>query len=199
MKNNYGVLILAAGLSERMGVPKFLLGYDNSVTFYEKIIDGYLKSGISHMVMVINRDDFKHLNRYKNKIEVVVNDYPGRGRFYSFVTGLKAFGGIKNIFVHNVDNPFVIEPVLNKMISDLKTRHYVVPVYQGKGGHPVLLSSQIVADAVSLYDYNNNIKEYLKKFGRINRVTCRAEVTVNINTPGDYEKFLKGLKSGFYK
>ncbi len=198
MLKKYGVLILAAGFSQRMGQPKFLLPAGNSKTFLEKIVENYSTTGAADIVVVVNKNDFRYLETLNLDVKPVINESPEKGRFYSVVRGLENFDEIRDTFIHNADNPFVFDDVLINLANALTKNSYAVPVYKGKGGHPVLISKEVAERIVAEQNSGYNLKEYLKSFNRINVQANRSGVLVNINTPDDYKDYINRLKTGFY-
>ncbi len=196
---NYGVIILAAGNSERMGYPKFTNIYDNNISFLENIIFSYKKLGINKIVVVINSENKKYIE--KNNInlgdsKLIINKYPEKGRFYSIITGLKYFSDEKAIFLHNSDNPFAEKDVLEKLIENISNKNFVVPYYNQKGGHPILISKKIVDEIKIEKDESKNFKEVLKKFSKKIIVVNSNKILLNINTPEDYIIFRKNISDG---
>ncbi len=60
----------------------------------------------------------------------------------------------------------------------------------GKGGHPVLLGSGVV-DIIRALDEGVDFRDVLKRFPRIEVPWPGEGILWNINTPGDYERFMK--------
>ncbi len=52
----YSAIILSAGKSSRMGVPKFSLMFDDKSTFLEKIINAYADFGCEEIIVVLNNE-----------------------------------------------------------------------------------------------------------------------------------------------
>jgi len=120
---NSAVVILAAGFSGRMGIPKLSLPFDEKQTFTEKIISTYLTAGCKNIVLVVNRQGNEVLRQQtdfltESNVSVVLNTFPQRERFYSLQLGLKLLDGFRAVFVQNIDNPFV-HPVPSKAGRDL--------------------------------------------------------------------------------
>ncbi len=191
---NFSVLILAAGFSGRMGVPKFSLSYDKNQTFLTKIIRSYQSAGCKEIVVVVNRQGQEYLKQQKtffagNDITVVLNTFPERERFYSLQTGLKMLSNGKPVFIQNIDNPFVETDLLYRMADAFEPEAYVVPRYNGRGGHPVLLSAKIVSDLLASTDYRQNLRDFLRPYPKINCPVEDEKVLVNINSPQEYRKY----------
>jgi len=198
MSNNKPIaLILAAGTSDRMGRLKAFLPFDEHRTFLEKIFDGFSAFGCSEIWVVLNKKGMDKVKgeRFADNIRFVLNEHPEKERFYSLQTGLKAMPKNTPVFLHNGDNPMIGEAVLNEVWAAYRENAVTIPVYQNKGGHPVILAPEITKEIINEADEHTNLKTFLKKFPQ-NRVPVQhAGVLTNINTPEAYEKYFgKPLK-----
>jgi molybdenum cofactor cytidylyltransferase len=187
----FSVVILAAGNSSRMKEPKALLKFDKNTVFIEHIIAKYLQHKLcNELVVVVNSKLANLLQNYIQdmpKVKIVVNHYPEKERFYSIQCGMKALTHSENIFLHNVDNPFVNLKTLDELILRIKGFDFAVPQYQDKGGHPVLLSSGIATDIIAEKNTNQNLKEYLRKYKKNYVPVDNRNILVNINNEKDYQ------------
>ncbi len=194
----YSVLILAAGFSSRMKKQKALLSFNENVSFIEHIVESYFKSpACKEIVVVANKDNTESIRRsikVKGNWRLVINPYPEKERFYSIQHGLKALELKKSVFIHNVDNPFVSQTVIGKLIKLLSQGDFCVPEYQKSGGHPILLSEKVVSRIIKEDDYKQNLKNYLKKFKKIYVPVNDKNILVNINNWDDYRQFFKQAK-----
>jgi molybdenum cofactor cytidylyltransferase len=190
---SYYALILAAGMSERMGVPKMMLPFDENRTFLDVITESYLDFGCSEVIVVVNETNSSLVEEYKRKgrIKIVINKHPDWQRFYSIQLGLKSMDNPGAVFIHNVDNPFVNSEVLNELTKALNEPGIVVPVYKDRGGHPVLISKMVVGEILKCSDYSVNFKTFLKRFKRVNVLSGNKNILVNINTLEEYHKTIK--------
>jgi len=192
-KNNFSVVILAAGLSERMGMPKMFLKWHN-LTFIENIVEGYSKFGCKEIIIVLNERDklqFENLNLSGRGIITVINEHIDYGRFYSLKLGLSTLSDAGNCFINNVDSPFAELTILSSMSQLVNNDNYVVSVFQKRKGHPVLINKKIVNDILSEKDFSLNINVFLKKY---NCSLCNVhteKIFVNINTIEDLKIFYK--------
>jgi len=187
------VIILAAGLSGRIGMPKLFLKWHNNKTFIEKIISEYLCCNISEIVVVVNKEGLNRIKKdfayIENSATIVLNLEPEKGRFSSIIRGLAVIN-LNSCFIHNVDNPFVNKTLVSEMNSLIKPDSFVVPVYKGKGGHPVLLGKDIVKYILSQTHEDRALNDVLKNFNRIEYKTRDSNILVNINTMDDYERLI---------
>jgi len=191
-KHNISAVILAAGLSERMGKPKFLLTWQK-ISFIENLINQYINFGCDTISIVLNPMHIKYyneLNIISKKIKIAVNNHPEYGRFYSLQKGLQNIRPYYNCFVSNVDNPFAEQDLLERMTQCLAPEKYVVPVYNKIKGHPVLLDVNIIKDILAEKSLNLNIKDYLQKYIQVNCPANSDKVLININTPEAYISFI---------
>lgn len=188
-------VILAAGYSQRLTRPKALLLFDRTRTFLEKIVYEYLKFGCNEIVVTLNEQTIQAMDenlfeRIGEVAKIIVNKHPDYGRFYSLQLGCKEVSEYDFCFMQNIDNPFVNQNVLQLLFNERSRSGYAAPVYEGKGGHPVLLSNPIVKAALEEKNLETNIKDFIGLFERIECEAPDGFVLVNINTPQDYEKFL---------
>ena len=191
------VIILAAGMSSRMGILKPFLKWDNHKTFLEKIIETYYSFSFeaSQINLVLNPEGYKFIQTELPEIaeyaEIFINDHPERGRFSSLKLGLQNLSKSSSCYIQNVDNPFVTDELLESMDKLTKPDSYVVPVYQGKGGHPVLIGANIITQLLSYDDTDHDLKDILVKFRKIEIETTDINILVNINSQEDYQKYFK--------
>jgi molybdenum cofactor cytidylyltransferase len=195
-ERNYSVIILAAGISSRMGMPKFSLKFNKDFTFLGNIISEYRAFSCTELVVVVNDEGALYLDEYKmcmeGAVKIAVNSHPEWERFYSLKTGLKVLDNInQQVFIHNVDNPFVNQAVLEALTEKSLDADYVSPVYKGRGGHPILLSERILADIISEKHNQLDFREYLNRYSKKMVEVDDKNVLVNINTPEEYKNLLE--------
>ena len=208
-RGNCAALILAAGYSGRMGVPKGFLPFDENRTFLEKITSEYLAFGCSPVAIVMKAKDLviyeKMHFKQKDKIQAVLNPAPEKERFFSLQTGLKAIKPTGAVFLHNVDNPFLEQELLQVLGAAFKehtslaqasacAQTFFTPTYHGEGGHPILLSQEIVKALIETPDYKQNLKIFLQSWSQINVPVNDPNILANINSPEEYERYF-GMKN----
>jgi CTP:molybdopterin cytidylyltransferase MocA len=191
--NTCAALILAGGQSRRMNFPKAFLRI-NGRTFLENIVSGYFRAGIRKIAVVMNAELIHRmpvkLLRMRH-LQIIPNAFPELGRFYSLRLGLQELMDMDYTFIHNSDNPYVEEDLLRVMCDHKSTEGYVVPVYNGQGGHPVLLSNHISSVIVSNEKNYDTLRETLANFSRVEVEAGSPHVLVNINTRKEYESHIE--------
>lgn len=178
-----------------MGQPKALLKWDESTTFIEKIINEFIEAGSAKIICMINERIESFCNKLTLPLNVkfIVNNYPDRGRFYSILTGVNALDELNYCFIHNVDNPFVNAGIIKELLTQREPGKWCSPVYNGKGGHPVLLSNRIINKITTVTDLNTTLQDILKQFPKVSVGMNDDTVLRNINTPEDYNTWFKRL------
>ena len=191
-KNTYSVIILAAGLSKRMGTPKFNLSFDKKNNFLTHIIYKYNDFNCNKIIVILNNEGTEILQQYPinypEKTTIIENKFPEKGRFHSIKLGIEKAIDNCPVFIHNIDNPFVNHTVLKKMLTYYNP-DYTVPVFSGKGGHPVLLSRHICMDILHQERDDIILSDFLKKYNKIKVEVEDDKILVNINTKDDYNKY----------
>ena len=117
------------------------------------------------------------------------------GRSWSIHLGLQQVLPGAACFIQNIDNPFLGKLLLEKLLSAVPADGYSVPVYKGRGGHPMLLGSG-VADTLRRWSGLTDFREELRRFNRIEVPYPDERILWNINTPEDYKEFTEwGMNS----
>jgi len=193
-------IILAAGFSERMGVEKLALLYDGQQSFASRILHSYQNLGCKPIVLVVNRRGEKVLNKaltgFAGNFDLVVNPFPERGRLSSLKAGLERLNPGVHAFIQNIDNPFVNQELLGQMLSLAEKADYIVPAWDGRGGHPVLLSPHVISEILKEKSDSAPLNKLLKQFKKTELATDNPGVVTNVNTPDDYRAFLKKDRVG---
>jgi CTP:molybdopterin cytidylyltransferase MocA len=171
-----------------MGSDKALLPYGKGLSFAENLIMNYSEFGARPIVMVVN--NMLDLSGFDaSQFVTVVNEHTDWGRSYSILLGTKRIPKDCACFLHNIDNPFIGTELLRLMLSTNMPDSYSVPVYEVRGGHPVLLGKGIV-DYLQNLDEVPDFREVLKQFNRVEVPYSDEQILWNINTPVDYERFI---------
>lgn len=184
------VVILAAGLSDRMGMMKPLLKFNWDRTFLEHIVKEYESYGSSEIIVVTNDTVYEKIKTENfKKVKFIINKEPQHGRMSSVIMGVSALTIKNRCFIHNCDNPFVNISLLRKLEKKLGQGDYIVPVYERKGGHPILISGKVINKILKEQLVDSDFRDVLKAFIRENTETSDNKILCNINTLEDYKKY----------
>lgn len=139
-------VVLAAGQSTRMGMPKALLPIgDTGETFLTRIVDTMQRAGVEDVVVVVGPDSVaveNLANRISGPLRLIRNPEPERGQLTSLLAALDVIDrpGVRAVLVTLVDLPLVtVETV--RLVLEVYRRTgapLVRPVKQGRHGHPVV-------------------------------------------------------------
>ena len=142
-------VILAAGASSRMGQPKALLEYKGE-TFLRRLA-GMLGEACGRVVIVLGHDAERVCAAAPEGAEMVVNPEPERGMLSSLQCGLRAVAGdAEAVLFLPVDYGAVRGDTVAGVAAQAGAAEMVVPVFEGRHGHPVCVSRAIVAELLAL-------------------------------------------------
>jgi molybdenum cofactor cytidylyltransferase len=176
-------IILAAGLSTRMGRWKMILPYGDA-TVIETAVAGALAAA-DRVILVTGYRGEELEEKFTGfpRVTTVRNYRYEEGMFSSVRTGVTVVGEGR-FFVLPGDMPGVELETYTRLLEAPKAP-VVVPEFQGKTGHPVLLDSR-VRGAVLEASAGSNLKEVLAGFRRLRVSVEDGEILHDLDTAEDY-------------
>jgi len=147
-------LILAAGESSRMGTDKATLTYRGR-TFLEAIVQTLGEADIERIVVVLGH----HAEDIQRQIkieaaQVVVNPDYRSGQTSSLQVGLRSLTADdpEAVLLCLVDHPAISAETVRRIVATFRQcgAPVVIPTYQGRRGHPVLLGRQVFEELLEL-------------------------------------------------
>jgi molybdenum cofactor cytidylyltransferase len=147
-------LILAAGESSRMGTPKATLAYRGR-TFVELIVQTLSEAGIERIVVVLGHQAEDIQRQVKiEAAQVVINPDYRSGQTSSLQVGLRSLvaDDLEAILLCLVDHPAVAAETVRNIVTTFRQSGapVVIPTYQGRRGHPVLIGRQVFGELLGL-------------------------------------------------
>ena len=198
MQIDCSVIILAAGYSSRMGSPKFALAINSQSNFLENIIHQYLNIGIRNIIVVLNSEGEKYIEQHPLKIsrpiQFIINKHPEYERFYSLKLGISALKNSFFTFVHPTDLPIVKPISLEQIYSKREEADFVKPVFNKKGGHPILLSPRLIKELADEKNEHWKLNEFLGEYSSCSVEVDDVGILDNINSREEYLVFLEKIK-----
>ena len=181
-------IVLAAGKSERMGSPKALLPISGR-TFLENVLDAISRTSIEQIIVVVGHHQ-KEIEASMRLPLVVFNPDYEKGMITSFQAGIRALSwDASGAFLFLVDHPLVEAATIEAMIMNLAPNRIILPTFQGRRGHPVLFSSDVLEEILALPSTEGANIVVRKDPGRIVEVPVNAPgILVDIDTPEQFEQ-----------
>jgi CTP:molybdopterin cytidylyltransferase MocA len=194
-----GLVILAAGYSERMGVLKPLLPVGGETALkravglgkHEKVhsitvVTGYRCEDIEAELESIHAKNIRH----------VYNRHFDEGMLTSVKAGIHSLPtDLDGFFLLPVDHCAVNPDTLEKLIAAFileKGEAVVTPVCDGRRGHPPLIP-YVFAAGLKAYDGDDGMRGYLSRFPDTEIEVIDEGSVLDMDTPADYEALLRHL------
>ncbi|MCX6220931.1 MAG: XdhC family protein [Bacteroidia bacterium] len=188
-------IVLAAGKSIRMGQQKLLMPFEGKSMI--STVVGKIAGSVSSRTIVVTGCD-------RNKIEEELEAYPvlfvdneryEEGMLTSVQAGVAAASQETDGYLILLgDQPMVSEAVINRLISVFQKggKGLLIPVFNGKRGHPVLIGSKY-RNEIKILNPEIGLRElFLNHPDDILEIEVASEeVLKDIDTPGDYERETK--------
>lgn len=192
-------IVLAAGRSERMGVPKALLDFDGR-TALELALAAGAEAGVEESVVVLGAAADRILARHERTpppggVRWVRNDDPLSEQFRSLQVGLASLreGPPEAFFIHPVDHPLATAADYRLLIAALSAdttgATLFVLSHGGRRGHPVLCRRSIAGKLLSLGP-EATARDVLEKEPILYVLTENAGAREDMDTPEDYQRLL---------
>jgi len=188
--NDTWAIVLAAGLSTRMGTQKLLLPFDGK-TIVEKVVENILSSGIMHIKVVLGSDQVEIAKALKSwTVSFIRNENFQKGMHSSVICGVSSLPlTARAVVIFLGDQPFIPAKVTEKVVAAWRSsgKGIVIPLYEGKRGHPSLYDLKY-RNELSNLDPAIGLRSIAQKFPEdICEVeTFSPEIIRDIDTKDDY-------------
>lgn len=184
-------LVLAAGASTRMGMPKALLKYPDGTRLAGAQIRLLEKAGCDPVLIVLGSEADRIQRELPNARAVVHPDWQ-EGRFSSVRAGLRALDAFRGCFILPVDSPGIRLSTLEAMrkTADKDNAQAVRPAFRGKPGYIVWISAATAERLLAMTDEDTPLNQILDPVTRFIPVDDPAIVR-NVNTPEEWEKVIR--------
>lgn len=183
-------VILAGGYSKRAKTFKMELELEGKPVL-QHVINVFLP--LCTRVIVVGGYQIERLyplvEVYEDKVSIVYNTGYPKGMFTSIKKGIAEVTGSR-FFLTPGDYPLLTLNTCKRLLecSDLEYGEQIVkPVYQERGGHPILLPSRCIKEILEEED-GSSLRNYLDK-QQVTRVMTEDEgILCDVDTLTDYEK-----------
>jgi molybdenum cofactor cytidylyltransferase len=197
-KSSISAIVVAAGLSTRMGEPKQLLPYGKH-TVIEQIVSVLLACSLDEIVVITGHE--------RQAIEATLAAWPVRfvfnpnyeqGEMLSSVqcglTGLDTKTAAALVVLS--DQPQIEATVVHRLIDTYQTKSgpLIIPSFQMRRGHPILIDRACWPEILALA-WDQTLRAVIKSYAhQINYVVVETNsVLHDIDTPEEYRQALQRL------
>jgi molybdenum cofactor cytidylyltransferase len=188
-------LILAAGESTRMGRDKATLAYRGR-TFLEAVVETLAAAHIDPLIVVLGCRAREIARRVSMEpARAVLNPDYRSGQTSSLQAGLRALlpNPPEAVVLCLVDHPAVARETLERLVAAFRRSGApcVIPTYQGRRGHPVLIGSRLFDELLGLGS-DAGADSVVRKYRSVTEfVEVEDEgVVLDVDDPGCYEQLL---------
>lgn len=185
-------VVVAAGMSSRMGAFKPLLPLDGS-SMIRKVICAFADIGAKRIVVVTgHRAEELEAHVAPYGVICVRNErYETSDMFTSVKLGLREVRGpSRRVFFSPGDVPLYTQDSLRAMLRKMDAGGHgiILPCYGGRPGHPILLKSECIPHILA-YEGGRGLAGALEAHGGALRLALGDEgVLLDADTPDDYER-----------
>jgi molybdenum cofactor cytidylyltransferase len=190
-RGRFPALIMAAGKSRRMGFPKALMKKDGLPVIVKMVSDlrecGWQPVGIA----VSDRDVEKALREFVPDVDHLFNPDPDRGMISTLRIGFEWAGdNAAGLLSWPVDTPMVGRDTLRKIREAADGENVIIPVFQGRRGHPVWWGKASWEALISPEADLGANRAFGRLIGLINEIPVPDEgVLIDLDTPQDAKKY----------
>jgi molybdenum cofactor cytidylyltransferase len=185
-------VVLAAGRSARMGAQKLLLPLAGR-PMIAGIVDEVLAGALNKVFVVVGRDAGPVKQALANRpLTFVANPDPDGDMLSSVRCGLRALpADCAAVLVVLGDQPGVTRELIDDLIRRFRetNRGIVVPIHNGKRGHPLLFATRFCEEVMTQHDATG-LRGLLQSHPDevFEMPVAKADILEDIDTPEDYER-----------
>ncbi|MGI6419254.1 MAG: nucleotidyltransferase family protein [Thermoguttaceae bacterium] len=192
-------IVLAAGKSQRMGAQKLLLPL-KGVPVITRVVDEVLASPVDEVLVVVGQDRAAIEHALQGRpVQLAVNPEVGGEMLSSVRRGLRALSSqARAALVVLGDQPAISRAVVAELVlaSDRRGGGIAVPTFQGKRGHPLLLSTAYSDEILRSYDAVG-LRGLLKTYARdvIEVPVSVPGILEDLDLPADYLRMCRARRT----
>lgn len=192
VQRRVGAIVLAAGLSSRMGQPKVLLPWENG-TILEHILRQLVLGRVRELVVVTGHEA-ERVAQVADKLDATVAHNPGYAHgemLSSLQTGLRALPEqVSAALIVLGDQPRIQPSVISALVTAYAEGkgNIIAPSFQHRRGHPMLIDRRYWPELLSLTD--GAPRDVINRHGdEIHYVDVNTDsVLRDVDTPDDYNE-----------
>lgn len=189
-------VILSGGASSRMGSPKALLPYQGR-PFLEHLLSVTQHPKISGRRVVLGA----HAELIAKGValssdEIVINADWEKGQLSSIHAALRSLpAGTDGILLSLIDHPLITAGLVDELVEAFYASRapIVLPVFQGRRGHPVIFSSGLYEELLAApLDVGARAVVWAHRGDVLEHVTAEEGCVLNLNDPEGLRRISDG-------
>ena len=189
-------IVLAAGISSRMGSPKQLLPFGGK-TILQSVVDALLSADLDGIVVVLgHRAEAVRESLAGRNVRFSLNsDYP-KGMLSSVRSGISALPGSADAaLIALADQPQIEAGVVSRVVSAYREgeKGIVIPTYRGRRGHPALLDLNRYRKEIAALSEDQGLKPVMRGHPEdtLELPEEDAGILRDLDTPEEYQAELE--------
>jgi len=186
-------IVLAAGLSRRMGGPKLLLPVEGQKLLVRLAVEQVLAAGLDEVVVVLEAA-LAGLS-----IRAITNRRHAEGQSTSLRAGLESLGpAVEAAVVALGDQPLPDPTLIGRLVEAFRATRQpiVVPRYRDGQGNPVLFASSLFDELCAVTGDQGGRQVIARDPRRVMEVPVDALMPPDLDTPDDYRAFMGRRQPG---
>ncbi len=191
-------IVLAAGCSSRMGTQKLLLPFGET-TVISHIVNQILKSKVTDTYVVLGHNPQKVTEELSGKpVTIIYNPEYQTGMLSSVRAGIREIQKkYDSILIALGDQPSITSNLIDKMVRHFTEtgKKIIVPKYNDKRGHPILLSTIFKNEILTNFDdigLRGLLRTHDSDIYEMN--VSDSSVVSDMDYPEDYQREIKRLE-----
>ena len=192
-------VVLAAGLSRRMGQAKLLLPVAGRA-IVRHAVEGVLAGGVDSVWVVTGPDSAPIQSALAGlDVQIVVNPAPEAGQAGSVRAGIAALPApVDTVLIALGDQPALDPSIVPALLAARWTssRPIIAPRYRDGQGNPVVFKREIFDELLRLQGDQGARPVIAKDPARVEWVELDLPMPPDVDTPADYEKIRARLRAG---
>ena len=184
-------VLLAAGLSRRMGQPKLLLPLAGRPVV-RHAAERLLAAGLAPVIVVTGKDQAAAASALAGlAVEIVSNPSPEAGQSTSVRVGIAALPpGTEAVLIALGDQPVLPDEVIPRLIDAVRRTDKAIaaPRYRDGLGNPVLFRAAVFPELLALGGDRGARSVVERDLGRVAVVNVDLPMPQDLDTPEDYDR-----------
>lgn len=199
MTVNVSAIVLAAGLSTRMGEQNKLALDIAGTPLLRRTVEMLLQSTLNEVIVVVGFEQATAREILNGlAVKIVTNEQYEQGQMTSVYRGMQAVADdCDGVMVCLSDQPLLTADDINQLVDGFAHRSrgsVLVPTFEEQRGNPIILAYQH-RQAILSGDRNLGCKKLIQKHPELVETLAmnNDHVVFDLDTPDDYQRLLERL------